>query len=174
MRCRYVVQMPFDMAATFSESSTTTPVFFVLFPGVDPTVWVEELGKRRGLTLENGKFMNISMGQGQEKPAEAAIDKFAKEGGWVMLQNTHLMQTWLTRLERQLEMVQETAHKDFRCFISAEPPPLPLVHSPVVAAVCMCAHVCARAWYCVAGTSRTRPNRSCSRVSKLRTRHPRT
>jgi dynein heavy chain len=152
-RCRYVVQMPFDMAATFAESSTTTPVFFVLFPGVDPTVWVEDLGKQRGLTLENGRFINISMGQGQEKPAEVAIEKFAREGGWVMLQNTHLMQSWLTRLERQLEVVQETAHKDFRCFISAEPPPLPYVWRPRARAlhlwkaacvcVCVCACVCA-------------------------------
>ena len=41
-----------------------------------------------------------------------------------MLQNCHLMQSWVPRLERLLEVVQETAHPDFRCFISAEPPPL--------------------------------------------------
>jgi dynein heavy chain, axonemal len=35
----------FDMEQTYKESDTTTPVFFVLFPGVDPTVWVEGLGR---------------------------------------------------------------------------------------------------------------------------------
>ena len=35
----------------------------VLYPGVDPTPWVEELGKSKGITTENGLFANISMGQ---------------------------------------------------------------------------------------------------------------
>lgn len=42
-----------------------------------------------------------------------------------MLQNCHLMQSWVPALERLLEVVQENAHPDFRCFISAEPPPVP-------------------------------------------------
>ena len=147
----------------------------MLFPGVDPTVWVEELGREFSVTQENGRFMNISMGQGQEAPAEAAVQKFAKEGGWIMLQvlyparvatsvrfslgppslavgrrrvfgaaaspfsdlsrygfvnavalqNVHLMQSWLPKLERLLETCVETADAEFRCFISAEPAPLP-------------------------------------------------
>lgn len=42
-----------------------------------------------------------------------------------MLQNCHLMQSWVPSLERLLEVVQEGAHPAFRCFISAEPPPVP-------------------------------------------------
>ncbi len=34
------------------------------------------------------------------------------------------MQSWVPKLERLLEVVQEGAHPDFRCFISAEPPPI--------------------------------------------------
>jgi dynein heavy chain len=41
-----------------------------------------------------------------------------------MLQNVHLMQSWLPKLERDLEMCADSAHEDFRCFISAEPPSL--------------------------------------------------
>ncbi|RYG69831.1 hypothetical protein EON64_01755, partial [archaeon] len=121
----YVFQKPFDMNGTFLETSSQTPTFFVLFAGVDPTPWVEGLGKEMGVTFENGNFKNISMGQGQEKPAEAVVESFAKNGGWVMLQNCHLMQSWVPKLERLLEVVQENAHPDFRCFISAEPPPIP-------------------------------------------------
>ena len=123
----YVFQKPFDMPATFLETSNQTPVFFVLFAGVDPTPWVEGLGKTKGITFEKGNFKNISMGQGQEKPAEAVVEAFAKKGGWVMLQNCHLMQSWVPRLERVLEVVQETAHPDFRCFLSAEPPQLSMM-----------------------------------------------
>eukprot|EP01138_Halocafeteria_seosinensis_P009362 gb/GECG01009567.1/.p1 GENE.gb/GECG01009567.1/~~gb/GECG01009567.1/.p1 ORF type:complete len:4452 (+),score=647.06 gb/GECG01009567.1/:1-13356(+) len=120
----YVNDEALDMGQVYSETSKTTPVFFVLFPGVDPTPWVEELGKTKGITHENGKFVNISMGQGQEKHAENCLKQFVEEGGWLMLQNVHLMQSWLPLLERQLELESPNAHEDFRCFISAEPPPL--------------------------------------------------
>ena len=69
-----------------------------------------------------GNFKNISMGQGQEAPAEAIVQRFAKDGGWIMLQNCHLMENWVPSLERLLEVVQEYAHKQFRCYISAEAP----------------------------------------------------
>lgn len=121
----FVTQAPFDMVKTYQESSPSNPVFFVLFAGVDPTPWVEELGHRVGISSDRGNLVNISMGQGQEKPAEAALDRIAHEGGWIMLQNLHLMQTWLPALERKLEVLSETAHRDFRCFCSAEPPPMP-------------------------------------------------
>ena len=100
-----------------------TPIFFVLFPGVDPTNWVEDLGKTVDITEANGLFVNISMGEGQEDPAAEQVKRLAAQGGWIMLQNIHLMQHWLPSLERQLEEIGETAHENFRCFLSAEPPP---------------------------------------------------
>ena len=121
----YVSQKPFNIKETFKETSCRVPVFFVLFAGVDPTPWVESLGKELNISSENKKFINISMGQGQEAPAEAVVERFARTGGWVMLQNCHLMSSWVPRLERLLEVVSENAHPDFRCFLSAEPPPLP-------------------------------------------------
>lgn len=120
----YVGGPPFSMGATYAESTASTPIFFVLFPGVDPTTWVEELGRARGITPESGRLVNISMGQGQEARAVRALTQLAATGGWVLLQNVHLMTTWLPSLERQLELLQESAHPDFRVFISAEPPPL--------------------------------------------------
>jgi len=125
MGTSYVEQPPFDMTKAYQESSASTPLFFVLFPGVDPTPWVESLGRSFDISIEKGTFANISMGQGQEKPAEEILEKMAKIGGWVMLQNVHLMQSWLPNLDRKLEVCAETAHSDFRCFISAEAPPLP-------------------------------------------------
>ena len=62
------------------------------------------------------------MGQGQENVALSALQTAAKNGHWIMLQNIHLMQAWLKDLERQLEMVEEIAHPDFRVVLSSEPP----------------------------------------------------
>ena len=119
----FVMQPPYDMKATWEETSPKTPIFFVLFPGVDPTNWVEDLGKTVDITEANGLFVNISMGEGQEDPAAEQVKRLAAQGGWIMLQNIHLMQHWLPSLERQLEEIGETAHENFRCFLSAEPPP---------------------------------------------------
>ena len=117
--------LPFNMLDTYTESSASTPIFFVLFPGVDPTPWVELLGSKFDVNLRKGTLRNISMGQGQESPAEATLDVMAKQGGWIMLQNIQLMESWLRRLERKLELASEAAAMNFRCFLSAEPPPLP-------------------------------------------------
>ncbi|OMJ82808.1 hypothetical protein SteCoe_16405 [Stentor coeruleus] len=121
----YMEQMPFSMYETFKETSKMIPVFFVLFPGVDPTPEVENVAETLDITAANGKFKNISMGQGQEKNAEVALNTLSEQGGWVMLQNVHLMQTWLKTLEATLEKVSKTAHENFRCFISSEPPAMP-------------------------------------------------
>jgi len=110
------------MNAAFEESSALSPFFFVLFPGVDPTPTIEALGRSLGITEANGRFVNISMGQGQEKIALSGLTKAAKEGGWILLQNIHLMQDWLKDLERALEVVEEFSHDEFRCFLSSEPP----------------------------------------------------
>jgi len=115
----YVEQAPFDMESALDESTAITPFFFVLFPGVDPTPTIEAVGKKLGKTEANGMLINISMGQGQETIALTALTKAAKEGGWIMLQNIHLMQAWLKQLERALEVIEEFAHESFRCFSQA-------------------------------------------------------
>lgn len=52
------------MQEVFEESSSLIPIFFVLFPGVDPTKDVERIGKNYDVSSTNGRFINISMGQG--------------------------------------------------------------------------------------------------------------
>jgi len=65
--------------------SVRVPVFFVLFPGVDPTPAVEEVGRGLGKAINLGTFTNISMGQGQEKKALNALATSAKQGNWIMV-----------------------------------------------------------------------------------------
>jgi len=110
------------MAQTYEESTFLTPIFFVLFPGTDPTPVVEGFARTLSMTEANGRFTNISMGQGQEQVAINALNKAAKDGGWVMLQNIHLMQAWLKSLERALELIEEYATPEFRCILTSEPP----------------------------------------------------
>lgn len=127
---QYVEQPAFNMEEIFTETLNTVPIFFVLFPGVDPTPEVERVAAQYDISIKNGRFTNISMGQGQEEGAKKAVFESARKGYWVMLQNVHLMQSWLTGmqgLEGFLEQVFQNpkTHKNFRVFISSEPPPLP-------------------------------------------------
>lgn len=121
----FIEQTPFDIFTTYAEMNPQTPVFFVLFPGVDPTPDVERVGRKNGVSIQQGTFINISMGQGQEDIAIKALHNAGKQGHWIMLQNVHLMQSWLKVFERNLEIVCEDVHPNFRCFVSSEPPPLP-------------------------------------------------
>jgi len=73
------------MDSLFEESLNTVPIFFVLFPGVDPTPDVEKVAAKYDISIKNGRFTNISMGQGQEERAKKAIFDCARKGYWVML-----------------------------------------------------------------------------------------
>jgi dynein heavy chain len=50
------------MDEIFFESQPTVPLFFVLFPGVDPTPDVEKVAQRFDISSKNKRFINISMG----------------------------------------------------------------------------------------------------------------
>jgi dynein heavy chain len=119
----FILQSPFSMEKTYEFTTAKTPVLFILYPGVDPTTWVEDYGRQsHGIKEENGLFINISMGQGQENRANEMIKKMSSIGGWIFLQNIHLMQSWLPYLDETIETL--SPHPNFRLFISAEPPPL--------------------------------------------------
>lgn len=123
----YVEQEPFDIMKTFPETNVQTAIFFVLFPGVDPTPEVELVGAANGKSISDGTFINISMGQGQEDYAIKTLKEAGKAGNWCMFQNVHLMQTWMKVFEKNFEeVVEDDPHPDFRCFVSSEPPGLPL------------------------------------------------
>ena len=62
---RYVEEPAFNIFETFAETTSRIPIFFVLFPGVDPTPEVEKAAAKYGISISNKKFTNISMGQGQ-------------------------------------------------------------------------------------------------------------
>ena len=84
MGLNYVEADPFDIVTTYDEMNSVTPVFFVLFPGVDPTPDVEKIGVMHGKLISDGTFINISMGQGQEVVADNALAEAGRVGNWVM------------------------------------------------------------------------------------------
>jgi dynein heavy chain len=95
---------------------------------VDPVKEVEVLGRTYNVSEDLGNFHNVSLGQGQEVIAEQKLDLAYKNGGWVMLENIHLVKKWLPTLEKKLEALSVGAHESFRVFLSAEPAGDPAYH----------------------------------------------
>lgn len=70
---KYVENRTVEFAISFEEASPSTPIFFILSPGVNPLKDVEDLGKQLCYTADNGNFHNVSLGQGQEAVAEQGM-----------------------------------------------------------------------------------------------------
>ena len=67
-------------------------------------------------------YHNVSMGQGQDKVAMANLEFAHRNGQWVILNNIHLMPSWLNELEKKLDVFAlEGSHQRFRIFVSSDP-----------------------------------------------------
>ena len=118
---KYIENKSVPFPESWTESGPATPIFFILSPGVDPLKDVEMLGKKMAFTTENKNFHNISLGQGQEVVAEEAMEVATTAGHWVVLQNVHLVKTWLPTLEKKIEEQSENSHANYRLYMSADP-----------------------------------------------------
>lgn len=67
------------------------------------------------------KFRFLALGQGMGGKAEELISNGAIRGHWVMLQNCHLLVSWLKTLEKIIEAKQGKADKNFRLWLTTAP-----------------------------------------------------
>ncbi|XP_061632559.1 dynein axonemal heavy chain 11 isoform X3 [Phyllopteryx taeniolatus] len=128
MGAKYVETARLEFDKLYESTSPSTPVFFILSPGVNPLKDVEKLGLMLGLSIELGSLHNVSLGQGQEDVAERVLRNASKLGHWVILQNVHLVARWLPALEALLESEAVDCHPSYRVFITGEPAPSPEQH----------------------------------------------
>jgi len=106
---------------TFKTSSPALPIYFILSPGSNIVSSVDRLANVHG--MEMGKtYFSISLGQGQDAYADAALDMAHRQGHWVHLNNVHLMPRWLLFLERKLDQyAMEQSNTHFRIFLDSDP-----------------------------------------------------
>ncbi|CAD7925016.1 unnamed protein product [Amoebophrya sp. A120] len=115
----YFVQPPslaFDKI--YALSSERSPIVFVLSPGADPQSDLQKLGEAMGFV--GPKFRFVSLGQGMGPVAAANIESGWQRGQWVILQNCHLLVSWLKTLEKILEGITKP-NKDFRLWLTTMP-----------------------------------------------------
>ena len=106
---------------SIGDSTPTTPIYFILSPGADVVGDLDKLADKYG--FEKGvSYFNVSMGQGQDKIAMTNLEFAHRNGSWVILNNIHLMPSWLNELEKKLDVFAlEGSHQRFRIFVSSDP-----------------------------------------------------
>ncbi|XP_040887758.1 dynein heavy chain 2, axonemal [Toxotes jaculatrix] len=110
-----------DMKTVVEESTSWTPLIFVLSPGVDPTGALLQLAEASGMREH---FHALSLGQGQAPIAKSMIEEGVKNGHWVFLANCHLSLSWMPELDKLVEQVQvQKPHSNFRLWLSSSPHP---------------------------------------------------
>lgn len=112
---------PFDILySSYLDSTTTTPLYFILSPGANPVVDVENLAKKVGISLANVHV--VALGDGQDKVAFERLELGHNEGHWVFLQNIQLMPDFLKDLEKRLDQYAlQGSNPSFRLFLSSDP-----------------------------------------------------
>lgn len=87
---KFISPPPFDLAKIYADSTSTSPLIFILSPGSDPFASLSSFASTKKKNIKP-----ISLGQGQGPVAEKMIQEGQKTGDWVVLQNCHLAVTWM-------------------------------------------------------------------------------
>ncbi|XP_053669700.1 dynein axonemal heavy chain 10 [Anopheles nili] len=116
----YITPPILSFDSIYEQSTASTPVVFILSPGSDPTSDLMKLADRCG--FGGSKFKHISLGQGQETAALKLLYSALEQGQWLMLQNGHLLISFIKTLEKIIDSI-EKPHPDFRLWITTDATP---------------------------------------------------
>ncbi len=116
---RFVESPSFSLRAAVQSTPAVTPVVFVLSPGADPITPLTLYAKDVKM---DSKFVRLSLGQGQGLKAKQALEQASKEGLWLLLENCHLMPSWMPSLTQLVdELDPASTHPKFRLWLSSYP-----------------------------------------------------
>ncbi|KAF9412146.1 hypothetical protein HW555_009276, partial [Spodoptera exigua] len=115
----YIEPPPFDLDKSYNDSNCCSPLIFILSPGSDPMSGLVKFSMEKKVI----SFETISLGQGQGPIASSMISKAIVSGGWVVLQNCHVMTSWMGELERICAevIVPQNTNSNFRCWLTSYP-----------------------------------------------------
>ncbi|KAJ8727857.1 hypothetical protein PYW08_016242 [Mythimna loreyi] len=116
---QYIEPPPFDLDKSYNDSNCCSPLIFILSPGSDPmSGLVKYVSEKKVVSFET-----ISLGQGQGPIASHMINTAIVTGGWVVLQNCHVMESWMGELERICAevIIPQATHPNFRCWLTSYP-----------------------------------------------------
>jgi dynein heavy chain, axonemal len=109
------------------------PMIFIVSPGTDPTSQIQKEARKTGNDLQI-----MALGQGQFEAASSLIRNAWSKGGWVLIQNIHLVPDDLKKLTGLIEILNTSPiprsrppRVKFCLFMTAEPIFATLIPAPV-------------------------------------------
>ena len=108
----------FRLSSVLQQSSERNPILFVLSPGADPSGELLKFANAKGF---GNKYKALPLGKDMEQQAQSILDGGIVKGHWVMLQNCHLVLSWLKTLEGLIEEKMNKPHPDFRLWLTTLP-----------------------------------------------------
>lgn len=115
---KYVQPPVINFKKIFEDSDSVTPMIFILSPGADPASDILKLSKE--LDISKSHFKSVSLGQGQGPVAKQYLETGCARGHWVLLQNCHLLLSWMPYLEGFIEQL-DNPNKNFRMWLTTDP-----------------------------------------------------
>ena len=118
-----------DISKSFADSVNTTPLIFIVSPGTDAVSDVIAFADKVGMLK---RFEPISLGQGQGPKAMKLIENARGSGGWILLSNCHLMESWMPTLEAVVEQFNpDNMQTSFRLWLPAKSFPVQALQNGV-------------------------------------------
>jgi dynein heavy chain len=118
----YLKRQLFSISQAYSETNNLTPMVFILTSGDEPQSLIKNLSNSL-----NSRLFSISLGKGQKEKASRFLKDFASSGDWLLLQNCHLMPSWMPELENILQRLRSDnekglirVHPAFRLFLTTK------------------------------------------------------
>lgn len=117
----FIESPPFDLAASFNDSTCYTPIIFILSSGADPMANLLNFAKDQ--EMDGGRFKSLSLGRGQGQKAINLINSGWLNGDWVCLQNCHLAESFMPALEQIQERQKQNQEVEpkFRLWLTSTP-----------------------------------------------------
>lgn len=107
---------PASIASLAEQENTSSPVLLIATPGADPTSDLEQYASQK---IGRERYHELAMGGGQTDDAIILLRDAARNGDWVCLKNLHLVSSWIPRLEKEFNALQNP-HEDFRLWLTTE------------------------------------------------------
>ncbi|KAJ1568385.1 Dynein heavy chain 7, axonemal, partial [Cladochytrium tenue] len=106
---KFIEPPTFDLASSFEDSSSRTPLIFILSPGMDPMAQLLKFADDKGFGGQ--KCQSISQGQGQGPIAAAMIKEAQTAGSWLA--------AGAGKDHRRHAAASASVHKDFRLWLTS-------------------------------------------------------
>jgi len=128
---QFIEPPTFSIEKSYKDSSVTIPLIFILTAGSDPVSDFQRFAEEMNMSK---KYDAISLGRGQDKKALNCISENAGRGGWALLMNCHLATSFMPKLEKVVDNLDDSNHRDFRLWLTSMPAktfPVPVLQNSV-------------------------------------------